>query len=273
MNKIAYKYHFKHMQYLSICLYLLIELLTLISPKIMEQIIDVDLVHKNNKGIIIGIILFISIPLLRIILTMVYNYILIKYIRKKGNEISMDIMKSLIYKDFSFYDQNKSLEILSYTSKEAVSYVNFYIADLGKYYVSIFLTIFTLLLMIYIHPFLGFIQLLYIPVSILPVKWMMKSIDQEVSEVIKINAIINQIKGDIFKGIEFIKIHRLEEYKLQEVQKYNHYINKIWGKIAALDTTSGIFASGFIVSLFTGITFGIGALLVINSSFALQKEE
>ena len=38
----------------------------------------------------------------------------------------------------------------------------------------------------------------------------MKNIDLEVQEIVKTNAEINQIKGDVFKAIEFIKLNRLE---------------------------------------------------------------
>lgn len=65
-------------------------------------------------------------------------------------------------------------------------------------------------------------------------------------------------------------MNRLENKKIKEVEKHNDRINKIWGKVAALDTMSGIWSSGFVTVLFTGISFGVGALLVLNNVFNFQ---
>ena len=184
--------------------------------------------------------------------------------------MSIDIMKNLVYKENQFFDQENSLELLSYSSKEAVSYINFYISDLSKFYVYIIISIIIFIILLFLNPIIALIQLLYFPIAYFPVKKIMKNIDLEVQEIVKTNAEINQIKGDVFKAIEFIKLNRLENKKIKEVEKHNDRINKIWGKVAALDTMSGIWSSGFVTVLFTGISFGVGALLVLNNVFNFQ---
>lgn len=264
------KYKIKKQQIIATIFFTLIQLITLIAPFVMGLIIDEYIPNKNLYGIIFGIIIFILIPFFSVALQTLYNYFLIKYVRKKGNEMSIDIMKNLVYKENQFFDQENSLELLSYSSKEAVSYINFYISELSKFYVYIIISIIIFIILLFLNPIIALIQLLYFPIAYFPVKKIMKNIDLEVQEIVKTNAEINQIKGDVFKAIEFIKLNRLENKKIKEVEKHNDRINKIWGKVAALDTMSGIWSSGFVTVLFTGISFGVGALLVLNNVFNFQ---
>lgn len=210
------------------------------------------------------------IPFITVLLQTVYNYYLIKYVRKKGNEFALKIMEKLVYKEKSYFDKENSLELLSYSSKEAIGYINFYTVDLSKYYVNIIIAVITFFILCMISPMLGMIQIVYLPFAYFPVRKITKNVNEEVQMVLKQNAEINQVKGDVFKAIEFIKLFRLEQKKLQEVDKKNQFINGIWGKIAALDTLSGIWTSGFSTVLFTGITFGVGTLLILLGENPLQ---
>ena len=264
------KYKIKKQQIISIVFFAIIQLITLITPYIMGLIIDDYIPNNNLYGIVFGIITFVLIPFISVALQTLYNYFLIKYVRKKGNEMSIDIMKNLVYKENKFFDQENSLELLSYTSKEAVSYINFYISELARFYVYIIISVIIFIILLFLNPIIALIQLLYFPISYFPVKRIMKNVDREVQEIVKTNAEINQIKGDVFKAIEFIKLNSLENKKINEVEKHNNRINKIWGKVAALDTMSGIWSSGFVTVLFTGISFGLGALLVLNNVFDFQ---
>lgn len=260
------KYKIKRNQILSIIFYLIIQSISLLTPYVLGLIIDNYIPNKNINAIIIGIIIFVSIPFISVILQTLYNYITIKHIRIKGNEIAIDIMRNLIYQDKKFFDSENSLELLSYCSKEIVNYIYFYICDLAKIVVNIVLSIGIFAILSFINPILALIQLLYIPLCYFPIKLMTKNINKEVSLVLEKNAVINQIKGDTFKAIDFVKLNRLEEKKVEEVKKNNNIINKIWGKVAALESLTSVWSTGFVTVLFTGITFGIGALLILNTN-------
>lgn len=253
-------------QLCSLAIYALVQCISLISPYLMEIIIDVYIPKKDIVAICFGIILFVVIPFISILLQTLYNYFTIKYVRKKGNQYALKIMERLMYKEFSFYNTENSLELLSYASKEVVGYINFYIVEVSQYYVSILISGITLLILCRINVFLAIIQLLYLPFVVCPVKKMMKIVENAVEEVVSKNATINQIKGDIFRCIEYIKLYRLELSKLREVEEENKGINSVWGRIAALDSLSGIWSNGFVTVLFTGVTFGIGAILSLNNS-------
>ena len=273
MTKESIKKDIRKYQILSIILYLLVQIISLITPLLMGFVIDEYIPNKEINKIIFGVILFVSIPLISVSLQSLYNYLIIKFGRKKGNDIAIEIMRKMIYQDNSYFDRENSLELLSYSSKEAVGYVNFYINDMSKLYVNVIISVVIFVVLLFLNPYLALIQLLYIPLTIFPVKKMMKNIELEVTQIVTKNAEINQIKGDVFKSIEFIKLNRLEEKKLEEVKNKNNFINKIWGKVAALDTTSGIWSSGFVTVLFTGITFIIGALFIVLETYDLKIGE
>ena len=273
MTKESIKKDIRKYQILSIILYLLVQIISLITPLLMGFVIDEYIPNKEINKIIFGVILFVSIPLISVSLQSLYNYLIIKFGRKKGNDIAIEIMRKMIYQDNSYFDRENSLELLSYSSKEAVGYVNFYINDMSKLYVNVIISVVIFVVLLFLNPYLALIQLLYIPLTIFPVKKMMKNIELEVTQIVTKNAEINQTKGDVFKSIEFIKLNRLEEKKLEEVKNKNNFINKIWGKVAALDTTSGIWSSGFVTVLFTGITFIIGALFIVLETYNLKIGE
>ena len=273
MTKESIKRDIRKYQILSIILYLLVQIISLITPLLMGFVIDEYIPNKEINKIIFGVILFVSIPLISVSLQSLYNYLIIKFGRKKGNDIAIEIMRKMIYQDNSYFDRENSLELLSYSSKEAVGFVNFYINDMSKLYVNVIISVVIFVVLLFLNPYLALIQLLYIPLTIFPVKKMMKNIELEVTQIVTKNAEINQIKGDVFKSIEFIKLNRLEEKKLEEVKNKNNFINKIWGKVAALDTTSGIWSSGFVTVLFTGITFIIGALFIVLETYDLKIGE
>lgn len=273
MTKESIKKDIRKYQILSIILYLLVQIISLITPLLMGFVIDEYIPNKEINKIIFGVILFVSIPLISVSLQSLYNYLIIKFGRKKGNDIAIEIMRKMIYQDNSYFDKENSLELLSYSSKEAVGFVNFYINDMSKLYVNVIISVVIFVVLLFLNPYLALIQLLYIPLTIFPVKKMMKNIELEVTQIVTKNAEINQTKGDVFKSIEFIKLNRLEEKKLEEVKNKNNFINKIWGKVAALDTTSGIWSSGFVTVLFTGITFIIGALFIVLETYDLKIGE
>ena len=273
MTKESIKKDIRKYQILSIILYLLVQIISLITPLLMGFVIDEYIPNKEINKIIFGVILFVSIPLISVSLQSLYNYLIIKFGRKKGNDIAIEIMRKMIYQDNSYFDRENSLELLSYSSKEAVGFVNFYINDMSKLYVNVIISVVIFVVLLFLNPYLALIQLLYIPLTIFPVKKMIKNIELEVTQIVTKNAEINQTKGDVFKSIEFIKLNRLEEKKLEEVKNKNNFINKIWGKVAALDTTSGIWSSGFVTVLFTGITFIMGALFIVLETNDLKIGE
>lgn len=251
-------------QWFSFFFYLLLQALSLLPPYLMQYTIDELMTDRDYLKIAFLIVLFIAIPLISVVLQYAFNYFFVVFARKKGNEISLDILRKIIYQKKSFLDQNNSVELVTYTSKEAVNYVYFKIIDIPKKYVSIIIaSSITLLLFVY-SPIIGVIQFLYIPFIFFPVKRILKKIDKDIQRIMELNAKNNQTKSDIFQGIEYIKNMRLEEKKCCEVDEINAKNMKRWGKVSSLDMLSGMWSNGFATYLFIGITFSALILLYLT---------
>ena len=98
----------------------------------MGVIIDDYIPNQDIFHIIVGIALFVAIPMMTILLQTVYQYFKFVYLRKKGNEIALRVMKNLVYQKKNFFDQQNSMELLSYCSKEATGYLQFYVSEMSQ---------------------------------------------------------------------------------------------------------------------------------------------
>lgn len=256
------KYKSKKISIFSFLIFIILQLITLVPPLLMKNIIDEYIPSKDLNNIFWGIFIFVLIPFIYITVQTVFNYITIVFARNSGNKLSIDILRNLINQKKSFFDKENSVELANLASKEAVTYINFYISELPKYY-GFIITGIIILIIIGTHSlYLALLQLLIIPLFIFPVKKIASYLDESITNVVGYNAEVSQIRADVFKGIDTVKSLRIEDKKVEEVNKFNIKIAKLWGKIAALDMVSGIWLTGFLAMLFTGLTFGIGAFLI-----------
>ena len=259
------KYKSKSISILSFIIFITLQIITLIPPIVMKNIVDDYIPNKNLNYIYIGILLFVLIPFIHILIQAIFNYITIVFARNSGNKLSIDILKNLINQKKSFFDNEKSIELATYASKESVQYINFYVSELPKYYGYIITSIIIFILILNYSVYLALLQLFIIPLAIFPIKRISKSLEKNIENVLEYNAVIGQTRADIFKGIDTIKSLRIEDKKIAEVECLNTKISKMWGKIAALDMITGIWITGFLSMLFTGLTFGVGSYLIIEN--------
>ena len=73
------------------------EIISLVSPRLMQYIIDTVIPQKNMHTIIISILIFVSIPLLHICVKSIFNYFTIVFARNKGNEYTIQLMEKIIH--------------------------------------------------------------------------------------------------------------------------------------------------------------------------------
>ena len=263
MDKVK-KYKSNSISVISFVFFIVLQIITLIPPIIMKNIVDSYIPNKNLKFVFIGILVFILIPFTYILVQAIFNYITIVFARNSGNKLSIDILKNLINQKKSFFNKENSVELATYASKEAVSYINFYVSELPKYYGYIITSIVIFVIIFNYSIYLALLQIFILPLAIFPVKKISQSLQENIEKVLGYNAKIGQTRADIFKGIDTIKSLRIEDKKIKEVESLNTKISKMWGKIAALDMVSGIWLTGFLSMLFTGLTFGIGSYLIIE---------
>ena len=245
---------------------ILSEIISLISPRLMQYIIDTVIPQRNMHTIILSILIFVSIPLLHICIKSIFNYFAIVFARNKGNEYAIQLMEKLIHQPLRFFDTHNSIELLTESGRELSNLLLFYIKDIPSYYSAILSSIIIFIILCSYHPVIGVFQILFLPLSIIPVRFIHIKLEGLVNNVLEKNAKNNQLKADIFKNIDYIKSNNLETFYINKIKENNDAVVSVWGSVASMESLAGVWINGFMTSLFTGLSFGIVALLMMYTT-------
>ena len=242
------------------------EIISLVSPRLMQYIIDTVIPQRNMHTIIISILIFVSIPQLHICVKSIFNYFTIVFARNKGNEYAIQLMEKIIHQPLHFFDTHNSIELLTESGRELSNLLLFYIKDIPSYYSAILSSIIIFIILCSYHPVIGVFQILFLPLSIIPVRFIHLKLEGLVNSVIEKNAKNNQLKADMFKNIDYIKSNNLETFYINQIKENNDAIVSVWGSVASMESLAGVWINGFMTSLFTGLSFGIVALLMMYTT-------
>lgn len=245
---------------------ILSEIISLISPRLMQYIIDTVIPQRNMHTIILSILIFVSIPLLHICVKSIFNYFAIVFARNKGNEYAIQLMEKLIHQPLRFFDTHNSIELLTESGRELSNLLLFYIKDIPSYYSAILSSVILFIILCSYHPVIGVFQILFLPLSIIPVRFIHIKLEGLVNNVLEKNAKNNQLKADIFKNIDYIKSNNLETFYINKIKENNDAIVSVWGSVASMESLAGVWINGFMTSLFAGLSFGIVALLMMYTT-------
>ena len=245
---------------------ILSEIISLISPRLMQYIIDTVIPQRNMHTIILSILIFVSIPLLHICVKSIFNYFAIVFARNKGNEYAIQLMEKIIHQPLRFFDTHNSIELLTESGRELSNLLLFYIKDIPSYYSAILSSVIIFIILCSYHPVIGVFQILFLPLSIIPVRFIHIKLEGLVNNVLEKNAKNNQLKADIFKNIDYIKSNNLEIFYINKIKENNDAVVSVWGSVASMESLAGVWINGFMTSLFTGLSFGIVALLMMYTT-------
>ena len=245
---------------------ILSEIISLISPRLMQYIIDTVIPQRNMHTIILSILIFVSIPLLHICIKSIFNYFAIVFARNKGNEYAIQLMEKLIHQPLRFFDTHNSIELLTESGRELSNLLLFYIKDIPSYYSAILSSVIIFIILCSYHPVIGVFQILFLPLSIIPVRFIHIKLEGLINNVLEKNAKNNQLKADIFKNIDYIKSNNLETFYINKIKENNDAVVSVWGSVASMESLAGVWINGFMTSLFTGLSFGIVALLMMYTT-------
>lgn len=245
---------------------ILSEIISLISPRLMQYIIDTVIPQRNMHTIILSILIFVSIPLLHICVKSIFNYFAIVFARNKGNEYAIQLMEKIIHQPLRFFDTHNSIELLTESGRELSNLLLFYIKDIPSYYSAILSSVIIFIILCSYHPVIGVFQILFLPLSIIPVRFIHIKLEGLVNNVLEKNAKNNQLKADIFKNIDYIKSNNLETFYINKIKENNDAIVSVWGSVASMESLAGVWINGFMTSLFAGLSFGIVALLMMYTT-------
>lgn len=152
------------------------------------------------------------------------------------------------------------------SGRELSNLLLFYIKDIPSYYSAILSSVIIFIILCSYHPVIGVFQILFLPLSIIPVRFIHIKLEGLVNNVLEKNAKNNQLKADIFKNIDYIKSNNLEIFYINKIKENNDAVVSVWGSVASMESLAGVWINGFMTSLFTGLSFGIVALLMMYTT-------
>ena len=261
--------HFKLHVILSGIISLVIQLVGLIPPIIMQYIIDKAIPDHNLKQILISIFWFCFIPLLSTFLTTTYKYVLAIVCRKFGQGLTIAGFEKLMYQPIAFFDKQNSSELASYCRGESMKYVVFWVIDIPQLVANILCGIVIFGYLLKINWLIALFVLLYFPFAFIPSNKFAKKVKNYSKRIVNNNAKMNQIVNDTFRGIKFVKSMVLEKAQLGKLNEVNEDSVKIWSKAALFDNLSGLWVNELSNSLFTGVTFAIAAIFILNDQMTI----
>ena len=261
--------HFKLHVILSGIISLIIQLVGLIPPIIMQYIIDKAIPDHNLKQILISIFWFCFIPLLSTFLTTTYKYVLAIVCRKFGQGLTIAGFEKLMYQPIAFFDKQNSSELASYCRGESMKYVVFWVIDIPQLVANILCGIVIFGYLLKINWLIALFVLLYFPFAFIPSNKFAKRVKDYSKRIVSNNAKMNQIVNDTFRGIKFVKSMVLEKVQLGKLNEVNEDSVKIWSKVALFDNLSGLWVNELSNSLFTGVTFAIAAIFILNEQMTI----
>ena len=258
--------HFKGYVAFSFFMAIAIQLIALIPPLVMQQMIDVFIPEKDWNNIMIEILVCIVVPLLSTLLSTYYNYRLNAAGRNMGAELTLLAGEKLVYQPISYFQDKNSAELATYCSSESMKYIVFWLFDMPELAASLCAGGVIFFYIINQSVSASVVLLFYIPVMLIPSNYFATKAQQFIEQVVKNKGKAAQILTDTFRGIKLVKASVLEEYRLKKVQEVNQDTVSVWAKVVALDNLSGMWTNSVADRLFTGIVFGIVALSIINGN-------
>lgn len=254
---------------ISFILVMIIQLINLIPPQIMKRIIDVNIPNKNIKATYISIGLLVGIPIISNILTVFYNYILFKTIKKFSYKIRKDVFKNLLNQHIAFFNKSKVGELSSYCNQDITEFVFFWLMDIPKLLSNVLTFIVILYVLFSINLKITFISLLSIPIVIIPSLFLGKKLNKYGKTLLSLKAESNQVITESFKNIRLIKTTCSENRSINKLNNIFNKSMKIFGKTVAIENLFVNWSKEFIASVFVGICFALGALDVIRDQMSI----
>jgi ABC-type bacteriocin/lantibiotic exporter with double-glycine peptidase domain len=254
---------------ISTLLLFVIQGMALIPPVIMKQIIDKHIPEGDVKAVIYNIVIFISIPLIVTLINAAYNYKVAVFARKLGKELTVKTFHKLIKQPLDFYKDKNSSELTTQCNREFINYITFWIKEIPLIISSMVICAVIIVIFFKMNPILGIIQLFFIPCVVVPHILILKKLRSSFTIIFDKKAEVNELLNSSFRNISFIKTMQLEKNRIEKFRSIDGVVARIWGRIVASEQLVASGAMQFFESVFTGVGFIVGAVMIIKGQITL----
>jgi ATP-binding cassette subfamily B protein len=239
----------------------------LIPALIMQRVLDTLIPAGDVRGIIWNTVFFVLIPLLAAVGQAFYQYYSAVKGRAYGHDLNQRIIDRILSQPMSYHDKNPSGELAAQATRDTMGYVLLWTKDIPEMLASSLVALISLVLIFRLNVYVGLSQVLFVPLVLLPPKLVGKVVSRNAEAMFGTLAKIRALVQEAFRGVRYVKLMGLQDMLLQ---KYKHLflsVSELFGRTAAAETLLGPIASQVLSSLFLGIGFVLGAMLIIRGSF------
>ena len=248
---------------------LVIQLVGLVPTVLMQRMIDTLIPAKAVSQILFYIVLFCCIPLAVTLLSAFYRYQLAIVCRRLGLKLAVQGFENLLGQPMPYFDTTNSSELAAYCRGESMKYISFWLIEIPQLAATGLCGIVVMGYLLSLHWGVALFLLLYIPVAFFPSNWFAGRVQDCFAQNTKSNAKMLQIIDDTFRGIRSVKAMVLEKARIGKLREVSEETVSIWSKIALYDNMSGIWVDNFSDSVFTGVSFGMTAYLIVMGKMTL----
>lgn len=253
----------------SLGLAIAVQLMGLIPPLIMKEIIDYWIPEKRISSVIKSTFFFIFIPILMASLNTFYKYFIAMMARKLGRSLTLKAFKNVLLQNMNYFDNNNSGELSTFIRQETVRYIMFWLSDLPQIISNFIICLILIFFVFKLHWIYALFFILYFPLAYYPSNYFADKVKNMFLTIFRFNGKMTQLISDSIRNIKFIKSYQLEGKQVSDLHDLIGQSIQVWGKIALYDNLSGLWLTSVASQLLTGILFIVSSIFIIRGEISL----
>lgn len=168
----------------------------------------------------------------------------------------------------AFHDQNNSGELAAQATRDTMGYnILLWTKDIPEMLASSLVAVLSLLLIFRLNACVGLSQVLFIPLVLLPPRLVGKMVSRNAEALFGTLARIRALVQEAFRGVRYVKLMGIKEELLAKYKQLFLSASQLFGRTAAAETLLGPIAAQALSSVFLGVGFVLGAMLILNGQF------
>ncbi|QSX06468.1 ABC transporter ATP-binding protein [Sedimentibacter sp. zth1] len=261
--------HVKKYCAISVIVYLIINILSKISPIIMKQIIDVAIPCKDMKLVFNMIITFTCLP----IIVTTSDVFYFKYINKKiwenALEVNFRVFKKIMRQPINYFIENNHGDLMNLYKSDITQLYSYFLVELPKLISGGIVAIVLLIYLFTISPIIFYIELISIPLIILPTKKIFAKVKNLSKNIFSSNGKRIGIVNETLLKNKLVKVNNLEKMQEDKLLESHNDLITSWKKIFVYDLLTSSWTNSFVAPLLLAFAFIYSANMVIKGEMTI----
>lgn len=246
-----------------------IRLIVIFPPLIMQRVIDIHIPNGDIAKVIQSVLLFVGIPVAAGAAQAVYQYVSAMFCRREAFLINQQVVQNILKKPMPYHHQNNSAELAAQVTKDASGFIRLWITDIPEAVSVIGAAIVTFAAIARLNASLGAIQLVYIPLILIPGKIIGKRVNKNARIIFANIAKSRAFIHEVFRGVRTVKLNGMLNFVLKKYRSLFMRNSKLFAQTAMAETVVGSIMTSSLSAVMLGAGFVLGATLIIQGDLTV----